>query len=81
MARNELEMFTIYRKDFDQLYDLAELIVATETSATKSGEVIDTSESLAAKALQFQIDTAKENKDESIIFSEQEVNFLSVVVS
>jgi hypothetical protein len=81
MASSEVQMFTIYSKDFDELYDLAESIIATKTNATKSGKVVDTNESLAAKALQFQIDTAKENKTEFLIFSEQEVSFLSAVVS
>lgn len=81
MEKSKQEMFKIYSKDFDELYDLVESIVATKTSATKSGKVVDTNESLAAKALQFQIDTAKENKTEFLIFSECEVSFLSAVVS
>ena len=81
MEKSKQEMFKIYSKDYDELYDLAESIVATKTNATKSGKVVDTNESLAAKALQFQIDTAKEDETEFLIFSENEVSFLSAVVS
>ena len=81
MEKSKQEMFKIYSKDFDELYDLAESIVATKTNATKSGKVVDTNESLAAKALQIQIDEAKESKTEFLIFSENEVVFLSSVVS
>ena len=81
MEKSKQEMFKIYSKDYDELYDLAESIVATKTNATKSGKVVDTNESLAAKALQIQIDEAKESKTEFLIFSENEVVFLSSAVS
>ena len=81
MAEDKLKMFTIESSGYDALWDLAQTIIETKTNATKSGKVVDTNESLAAKALQFQIDTAKEDETEFLIFSENEVSFLSAVVS
>ena len=81
MAEDKLKMFTIESSGYDALWDLAQTIIETKTSANKSGVVVDSSETLAAKALQIQIDEAKESKTEFLIFSENEVVFLSSVVS
>ena len=81
MVEDKLKMFTIESSGYDALWDLAQTIIETKTSANKSGVVVDTNESLAAKALQIQIDEAKESKTEFLIFSENEVVFLSSAVS
>ena len=81
MVEDKLKMFTIESSGYDALWDLAQTIIETKTSANKSGVVVDSSETLAAKALQIQIDEAKESKTEFLIFSENEVVFLSSAVS
>ena len=78
---NDDGMFKVNKKDYDELFDLAEAIIATNTLASKSGKEVESNETLAAKALQIQIDEAKSSGTESLFFTENEVQFLSAVVS
>lgn len=78
---NKDDMFEVKAEDFDQLYDLAEVVIATKSAVNKAGNEVKLPETLAALALQNQIDEAKRNGTESLFFTENEVQFLSSVVS
>ena len=75
------QAFTIQRKDFDALYNLAEVIIETRSGLTKEGgDEKNPAEVLAAWALQAQIESAKENGSVDLILTDREVVFLSEVV-
>ena len=73
-------MFRIEASGFRELHDLAEAIITTKTAVNKKGDEIPTPETLAAKALQKQIELAQENGTGHLLFTEQEVLFLAAVV-
>lgn len=81
MNNKEGNLFKVTKNNYDKLYDLAEAVIETNTMASKLGTEVETNNTLAAKALQLQIDTAKDMGTEHLWFSEQEVQFLSVVIS
>lgn len=73
--------FTIESKDFDKLYNLAEIIIETRSVLSKEGgNSKNPPEVLAAIALQEQIEAAKEQGTDKLFLKENEVAFLSVVV-
>lgn len=74
-------MFRVEKSGFEELYSLADAIIATKTLVNKSGDEISTPETLAAEFLQQQIDLARESKLDSLIFTEQEVQFLTSEMS
>jgi len=75
------QAFTIQSKDFNELYNLAEVIIQTRSGLTKEGgKEKNPPEVLAALALQAQIDTAKESGAANLMLTEREVVFLSEVV-
>ena len=79
--KNKEQTFKVSKDGFSELHDLAEMVIATKTNASKSGKEVLSGEVLAAKALQEQIDAAIENELECLYFTESEVLFLAEVVT
>lgn len=78
---NKSEMFKVDKEGYEELYSLADAFIATRSFVNKQGSEVPTSETIAAKGLQSQIDQAREDGTEFLLFSEEEVQFLAVVVS
>lgn len=65
-------MFEVSNKDYEKLLKLADVVLSTRDEMSQ--------EYVFANALQQRLEEAIENKEDSVLFTEQEVQCLSVVV-
>ena len=78
---NENGMVRLESKDYEKVYKMADAIVSTKTCINKEGTDIKTQETVAAQAVMYCIDQAREDGVPHLIFTENEVICLASVVS